>query len=348
MPKTKIIATLGPASNTPTTIRKMMVDGLDVVRLNFSHGTHQEHKKCIDTVRSLNKKYRRHIRILQDLEGPRIRIGRFKGIPGNVIPLKKRQIVFLTNKKKNDTPGMIPFDYPGPLADFKTGHFIYIDDGLIALQVKSRTKNYLAAEVIVGGTLKENKGVNIPDIKLKFQTISEKDKTDIRFGIKNNVDFIAQSFVRNKKDILSVRQLLGTHPACVIAKIENHDGIKNIDEIMDVSDGIMIARGDMGVSLPIYEVPVWQKILIKKCKQKKKFVITATQMLESMTEHTRPTRAEVSDVANAIFDGSDYCMLSAETAAGLYPVQSVLMMNQIIKFTESYIETIKRQKEKTP
>lgn len=276
MPKTKIIATLGPASNNATTLRKMMAAGLDVVRLNFSHGTRQGHQKCIDIVRGLNKKYRRHLRILQDLEGPRIRIGLFKGIPSKQIPLKKRQIVFLTNKKKNTPAEMIPFDYPGALADFKTGHFIYIDDGLIALQVKGRTKDALKAEVIVGGILKENKGVNIPDIKLKFQGLSEKDRTDIRFGIKNNVDFIAQSFVTDKKDILEVRRHLGKHPPLVIAKIENYDGIKNIEEIMDVCDGIMIARGDMGVSLPIYQVPVWQKILIKKCKQRKKFVITAT------------------------------------------------------------------------
>lgn len=337
MTKTKIIATLGPASNNPTVIRKMMESGLDVVRLNFSHGTHQGHQKCMEIVKSLNKKYRRHIRILQDLEGHRMRIGRFKGIPSKQIQLKKHDIVFLTNKETAKSADVIPFDYPGSLADFKRGHSIYIDDGLIALQVKGRTKDYLKAEVIVPGILKENKGINIPDIRLKFLAITEKDKTDIHFGIKNNVDFIAQSFVRNKKDILDIRRLLGKHTASVIAKIENYEGIKNIDEILDVSDGVMIARGDMGVSLPIYQVPVWQKILIKKCKQKKKFVITATQMLESMTGHIRPTRAEVSDVANAIFDGSDYVMLSEETAAGLYPVQTVLMMNQIIKFTEAYI-----------
>ena len=315
-----------------------MLAGMDVARLNFSHGTLTEHQNRIRIIRTLNKKYRRHIRILEDLEGYRIRIGIFQGIPSKQIPLKKRQFIFLTNKQKLFAPDIIPFDYPGSLTDFKTGHLIYIDDGLITLEVRAKTKDYLKTQVLVPGILKESKGINIPDIKLKFNDLTEKDKTDILFGIKNNCDFIAQSFVRDEKDILKIRKFIGAHPCTLIAKIENREGIQNIDKILDVSDGVMIARGDMGVSLPIYQVPVWQKILIKKCKQKNKFVITATQMLESMTEHLRPTRAEVSDVANAIFDGTDYCMLSAETAAGSYPVQSVLMMNQIIQFTENYLK----------
>jgi pyruvate kinase len=339
MPETKIIATLGPASDNPTILRKMMLAGMDVARLNFSHGTHPENQKRIENIRALNKKYRRHIRILQDLEGYRIRIGRFKNTPSKQIQLKKRQIVFLTNKEKISAKEVIPFDYPGSLNDFKAGQLIYVDDGLISLQVRSKTKDYLKTEVLIPGVLKEHKGINIPDIRLKFHDLTEKDKTDMGFGIKNNVDFIAQSFVRGKKDILNIRRFLGSFSCRIIAKIENREGIKNIDEILDVSDGIMIARGDMGVSLPIYEVPVWQKILIKKCKERKKFVITATQMLETMTERIRPTRAEVSDVAGAIFDGSNYVMLSAETAAGLYPVESVAMMNNIIKFTETYLHS---------
>ncbi|HAJ56180.1 MAG TPA: pyruvate kinase [Candidatus Omnitrophica bacterium] len=347
MVKTKIIATLGPASDNPTILRKMMLAGLDVARLNFSHGTHQEHLKRIQIIRDLNKKYRRSIKILQDLEGYRIRIGRFKGIPSKQISLKKKQPVLLTNREKTSSTDIIPFDYPGSLKDFKTGQFIYIDDGLITLQVKAKTKSHLKTEVIVPGVLKEHKGINIPEIRLKFRDITEKDKADISFGIENNVNFIAQSFVRTKKDILKIRELLGSFNCKVIAKIENREGINNIDGILKVSDGIMIARGDMGVSLPIYQVPVWQKILIKKCKEKNKFVITATQMLETMTERARPTRAEASDVANAIFDGSDYVMLSAETAAGLYPVESVAMMNEIIKFTEGYIARA-RQPEMRP
>jgi pyruvate kinase len=202
--------------------------------------------------------------------------------------------------------------------------------------VKSRDRNGIRAEVIVPGILKEHKGINIPDINLKFKGLTVKDKNNLLFGIANKVDFIAQSFVRSEKDIIRVREFIDQHKfnCPLIAKIENRQGIKNIDEIMEVSDGIMIARGDMGVSLPIYEVPIMQKMIIKKCNKRKKFVITATQMLESMTEHLRPTRAEVSDVANAILDGSDYVMLSGETAAGKHPIEAVQMMSDIIRFTE--------------
>jgi pyruvate kinase len=314
----------------------MMLAGTDVARLNFSHGTHAEHLHRIQLIRELNMKYRRHIRILQDLEGYRIRIGRFKR--KKTVQLKKRQTILLTNKSTSRSEETIPFDYEGSLRDIKNGSFLYIDDGTIALKTKSRTATHIKAEVVVPGILKENKGVNIPGIKLKFKDITAKDKRDLAFGIRNNVDFIAQSFVRNKRDILNIRDSINDSGGrCrIIAKIENRDGIKNIDEILDVSDGIMIARGDLGVSLPIYKVALLQKMIIKKCKQKRKFVITATQMLESMTENLRPTRAEVSDVTNAILDGSGYLMLSAETATGAHPAKVVKMMNDIIKFTESF------------
>jgi len=316
----------------------MMLAGMDVARLNFSHGSHEEQMARINFVRRLNKKYRRHIRILQDLEGYRIRIGRFKNRNKKSIELKKRQEVYL-GRRVNES-GVIPFDYDGPLRDIKRGSSIYIDDGNIALEVKSASRNYLKAEVLIPGILKENKGVNIPGIKLRFKDLTEKDKRDLQFGIKNRVDFIAQSFVRNKKDVLNVRNFVNrktTRPR-IIAKIENREGIRNIDEILGVADGIMIARGDMGVSLPIYEVPMIQKMIIKKCLKRKKMVITATQMLESMTERKRPTRAEVSDIANAILDGSGYLMLSGETAIGVYPALAVKMMNDIIKFTESALK----------
>ena len=340
MVKTKIICTLGPASGHITMLRKMMLAGMDVARLNFSHGNHKEHLARIDLIRKLNKKYRRHIRILQDLEGYRIRIGKFRSRSKKSIELKKRQIVYLSNQSNLNDSGIIPFDYDGSLCDIKTGSFIYIDDGYITLKVKSVSKKRIQAEVITPGTLKENKGVNIPGIKLRFKDLTEKDKTDLQFGIKNKVDFIAQSFVRNKKDVLNIRKILdsGSVNPGIIAKIENREGIKNIDEILKVADGIMIARGDLGVSLPVYEVPMLQKMIIRKCIKKKKMVITATQMLESMTEHKRPTRAEVSDIANAILDGSDYLMLSAESAIGAYPVETVKMMNDIIKFTESALK----------
>lgn len=315
-----------------------MLAGMDVARLNFSHGSHTEHRSRIGLIRRLNKQYRRHIRILQDLEGYRIRVGRFRDKKPRV--LKKKQVVLLTNKYSLAGGGVIPFDYRGRLADIKAGSFIYIDDGNIALQVKQRSGNYLKAETVVGGVVGENKGINIPGVKLNFKDLTAKDRIDLQFGIREKVDFIAQSFVRSRQDIINVREFINRNgfDCRLIAKIENREGVNNIDEILDVSDGIMIARGDMGVSLPIYEVPVLQKMIIKKCNRKKKFVITATQMLESMTGHLRPTRAEVSDVANAIIDGSDYVMLSAETAAGKYPVETVAMMNNVIKFTEQFMK----------
>lgn len=336
MPRTKIIATLGPACANATIIRKMMLVGLDVVRLNFSHSNHQEHKARLDIVRALNEKYRRHIKILQDLQGNRIRIGKLAN--HKPIELKKRQIVWLTQDNKIQKGDLIPFDYKGSLAGIKDGQFVYIDDGRIALMVKAKSKKILKTQVVLGGVLKENKGINIPGAKLEFPTITHRDRIDIEFAIANRVEYIAQSFVRDKKDILTVNSLVKDRlPHClVIAKIESREGIKNIDEIIKVSDGIMIARGDMGISLPIYEIPIIQKMIIKKCNRVKKPVITATQMLESMTENFLPTRAEVTDVANAILDGTDFVMLSAETAAGLYPVEAVKMMNEIIKFTEKY------------
>jgi len=342
MVKTKIICTLGPSSENATTLRKMILAGMDVARLNFSHGSHEEHIGRISVIRKLNKKYRRHIRILQDLEGYRIRIGKFKNRSKKFIELKKRQTVYLSNQSKVNDGGIVPLDYDGSLRDIKTGSFIYIDDGNIALRVKSASRKYVQAEVITPGILKDNKGVNIPGIKLTFKELTEKDRTDLRAGIKSEVDFIAQSFVRNKKDVLNVKKFVscGSARPRVVAKIENREGIKNIDGILEVADGIMIARGDMGVSVPIYEVPMLQKMIIKKCIKRKKMVITATQMLESMTENKRPTRAEVSDIANAILDGSTHLMLSGETAIGAYPVEAVKMMNDVIKFTEY---TLKRR-----
>ena len=334
MVKTKIICTLGPSSDNRTVLRKMMLEGMDVARLNFSHGKYASHIRRISLIRELNKKYRRHIRILQDLEGFRIRVGVFKG--GEDISLKKRQIVWLVQGHIIGCENVIPLDYEGSLSNIRAGQHIYIDDGKIALVVKSRENKRLKAEVVAAGVLKERKGINMPGVKISFSGLTEKDKQDIKLGIAHKVDFIAQSFVRSAKDVQAVRRIASAAlPHCgIIAKIENRQGIKNIDEIIEASDGIMIARGDMGVSLPIYEIPILQKMIIKKCNTAKKFVITATQMLESMTENPRPTRAEVADVANAILDGSDYVMLSAETAVGKYPAQTVKMMNDVIKFTE--------------
>jgi pyruvate kinase len=334
MVKTQIICTIGPASSSETVLRNMMLAGMDVCRLNFSHGNLPEFTQKINLIRLLNKKYRRRIKILGDLQGHRVRIGDLS----EPVKLKKCQILWLTQNKIKSTQEKVYFDYQGSLGAIKNGSHIFIDDGNIDLKVIAKTDTSLKTRVITGESLKAHKGVNIPDARLEFGAISYKDEEDIIFCEKNRVEYIAQSFVRSEKDIMEVRNILGPRSACrIIAKIENREGIRNINEIIKVSDGIMVARGDMGISIPVYEVPVIQKKIIKKCNKAGKFVITATQMLESMTENHVPTRAEVSDVANAILDGTDYVMLSAETAAGKYPVESVDMMNNVIKFTEGHI-----------
>ena len=333
MVKTKIICTLGPASSNETVVRKMMLAGMDVGRLNFSHGKPQELLQRIHLIRSLNAKYRRRVKLLGDLQGHRIRIGKLSA----PIALKKHQIIWLTQKNITGTEAAIPFDYQGRLSVIKKGQHVFIDDGNIALEVLSCANGRLKTRVAVPGLLKEHKGVNIPEAKLQFGKISAKDIEDALFCEKHGAEYIAQSFVRTKKDVLDVKGLLKKSSPCkIIAKIENREGIRNIDEIIKVSDGIMIARGDMGVSLPIYEIPIVQKMIIRKCNRAAKFVITATQMLESMVENLRPTRAEVADVANAIIDGTDFVMLSAESAVGKHPVEAVMMMNNIIKFTEKH------------
>ncbi|MFH1622169.1 MAG: pyruvate kinase [Candidatus Omnitrophota bacterium] len=342
IPKTKIIATLGPASCEYTTIRKMMLSGLDVARLNFSHATQKEHKNRIETTRALNKKYRRHIKLLGDLEGFRIRVGELK----KPINLKRKNIVYLEKDDLSDSDKVIPFDYQGDFRSFKKNQNIFIDDGNLVLRIIKVSDKSLQCQVEAGGILKARKGINIPNAKFRFSNLSTKDAEDIEFCIENKLDFIAQSFVRTRKDIKIIKDIVKSKlSSCkIIAKIENKEGIRNINEIIDESDGIMIARGDMGVSMPIYQIAIIQKEIIKKCNKKGKFVITATQMLESMTEHLRPTRAEVSDITNAIIDGSNFVMLSAETAVGKFPVQAVDMMNKIIKFTESSSIFKKRNK----
>jgi pyruvate kinase len=315
---------------------KMIRAGMDVVRLNLSHGSHKEHLKRILLVRELNKNYRRNIKILGDLEGYRLRIGRLKG--GIPVKVTKGQVLWLTQEKILGSGNLMPFDHDGSLGSIRNGQHVYIDDGNIALVVEGRKGKRLKTRVVIPGEIKERKGINMPGVKFGLKGLTEQDKRDIYFCVENEVDFIAQSFVRTKEDIEIIRERIAgcTHKPKLIAKIENREGIRNINEIIRVSGGIMIARGDMGVSLPIYEVPLIQKKIIRKCNRAKKPVITATQMLESMTEHRRPTRAEVSDVANAILDGTDYVMLSAESAVGKYPSETVEMMNKIIIYTEDH------------
>jgi pyruvate kinase len=342
MSKTKIIATLGPSSESYTVIMKMVMAGLEVVRLNFSHGTYEAHLNKMKIIERINGTYGRRIKVLQDLEGYRIRICHFKRNGEKL--LEKGKTVWLTSGEDTGESDVIPFDYQGDLARIKSGQLIYIDDGNIILRSEKPFARKVKALVVEGGVLKERKGVNMPGVNVPFSGVTEKDMKDMDFGIRHKVDYIAQSFVRTRDDIDRISEHMGKHhPACrIVAKIESKEAIRNIDSIIDASDGIMVARGDMGIAVPIYEIPVIQKMIIRKCNNKKKFVITATQMLEHMTEHSRPTRAEVTDVANAIIDGTNFVMLSEESAAGKYPVEAVKMMEKIIRYTEQHIKRVKR------
>ena len=334
MSKTGIICTLGPATRSIAVLKKMADAGMTVARSNFSHGTHKEHEKDFSLIRALNKKYGKNVKILVDLEGHRIRVGEIKD---GKTELKKKQKLILTNKPVTGNNKKIHIDYSNPLTDIKKGMEIFIDDGNLKLKVLSSKKDELVTEVYTDYVLKAHKGINIPRANLSFPPMEEKDYQDMLFALKHKADFIANSFVRKADDmrpLISILRSLKNTTCKLIAKIEDRSGIDNLSSILDACDGIMVARGDMGISIPLWTVPVVQKYIIKKCKSRKKFVITATQMLESMVENPIPTRAEVSDVANAIIDGSDYVMLSAETAVGKYPAQAAQMMGNIIKFTE--------------
>ncbi len=337
MIRTRIIATLGPASRTEAILRKMFISGLDIARLNFSHGSHSELLRLAKIVRTLNKKMRRSIKIMQDLEGYRIRIGKLH----RPVLLKKGTQLYLTQEDIVGSEKEISFDYQGPLEVIEPGTLIFVDDGKITLEVKAVGKKRLKAKVLTDGELKEHKGVNIPDAQLEFESFTQKDKRDIEVGINNHFDYIAQSFVRNAGDIRFVKDLVKPrHPRCqIFAKIESREALNNIDEIIDEADGIIVARGDLGICVPIYEIPVIQKEIVRKCREKNKPVVVATQMLDSMTKELIPTRAEVTDVANAILDGATHLMLSAETAVGKHPHKVVDMMNKIIKSTENYQKT---------
>ncbi len=328
---TRIICTLGPASSTEEVLTKMANRGMNVARLNFSHGDHAQHQEMIRLITKINKKNKYQIKILQDLEGFRIRVGTFRSDK----VLVKDQIVYMS---ASDDPSYdhIPFDFSEDIKCIKKGMEIFIDDGNLCLKVLDNRGKHLKLKVLQGGILKQRKGLNIPKLKLQSDIMTEKDICDLDFGIKNQVDYVAQSFVRNRKDIKKVVDLVKAKlpETKVIAKIENSEGVAHIDSIISACDGIMVARGDMGVSLPIYKVPIIQKYIIRRCIRKKKFVVVATQMLESMTTHNRPTRAEVADVANAVLDGTDFVMLSGETAVGKYPARTIQLMSQIIEYTE--------------
>ncbi|MFH1046490.1 MAG: pyruvate kinase [Candidatus Omnitrophota bacterium] len=339
MTRTKIIATLGPASANETVLRKMIRSGLDMVRLNFSHSTTAGHIKNIALVRALNRKMGRAVAIMQDLEGYRIRVGGLK----RPVLLKKNARFYLTQEGILGNELTASFDYPGPLKAIPLGSLIYIDDGKVLLRVVGREKKGLNTKVAIGGLLKERKGINIIDVNLPFKALTEKDRRDVQVAIRYNLEYLAQSFVRSAQDIRLLQGILREHKSdCkIFAKVENKMALENIDEIISQADGIIVARGDLGICLPIYKVPVFQKEVIKKCRLAAKPVVVATQLLESMTEEKLPTRAEVSDVANAILDGATHLLLSGETAVGKHPQKVIAMMNTIISNTEHYQDELR-------
>ena len=336
--KTKIVCTLGPASEKEEVLRELIQNGLNVCRMNFSHGSHEEHKGRIDLVKKVREELGQPTAILLDTKGPEIRTGQFDAPE---VLLEEGQTFTITMKDVMGNKEMCTVSYKGLAEDVKPGNTILIDDGLVGLTVKEVNGDDIVCVVENSGIVKNHKGVNVPGVKVNLPAITEKDRSDIEFGIEQGIDFIAASFVRKVSDVLAIREILEENNATdikIISKIENQEGVDNLDEIIAVSDGIMVARGDLGVEIPTEEIPVVQKLMISKCNEAGKPVITATQMLDSMIRNPRPTRAEVTDVANAIYDGTDAIMLSGETAAGKYPVEAVKTMATIAKRTEKTID----------
>ncbi|MFP4698593.1 MAG: pyruvate kinase [Eubacteriales bacterium] len=338
MKKTKIICTIGPTSEKENVLIKLIENGMDIARLNFSHGDHEEHLRRINLIKKARKKLQIPVAILLDTKGPEIRTGIFEN---GKATLKDGEEFLLTIKEVLGNNNKCSVTYKNMVDDIKIGDTILIDDGIIELKVKNVTESDVLCTVVSGGNIANRRGVNIPDVKTNLPPITEKDKRDILFGIENNVDFIAASFVRDANAVCEIRKLLKEKNAehiQIIAKIENQEGLNNIDEIIKVSDGIMIARGDLGVEIPTEKIPVVQKKIIKKCNEACKPVITATQMLDSMIRNPIPTRAEVTDVANAIYDGTDAIMLSGETAMGKYPLETLKTMVRIALVTEETLD----------
>lgn len=339
MKKTKIVCTMGPATDDKEVLRSIIRNGMDVARFNFSHGTHPEQKKRMDMLKMVREEEHSNTAILLDTKGPEIRTGVLKG--GKKVMLEAGSMLTLTAAEIEGDAGKVSITYSGLADDVDRGKRILIDDGLIELEVVKKDGADIVCKVLNGGELGERKGVNVPNVPVRLPAITEKDKEDIRFGVEQGVDFIAASFVRNAECILEIKAYLKSLHAQytpVIAKIENAEGIQNIDEIIRAADGIMVARGDLGVEIPAEELPYLQKMLIQKCNRNFKTVITATQMLDSMIRNPRPTRAEVTDVANAVYDGTDAVMLSGETAAGKYPVEALKMMVHIVENAEQHLD----------
>ena len=330
--KTKIVATVGPASNSKDMLRALIKEGVDVFRLNFSHGTHEDHLKVIKNVRELNKELGTKICLLQDLQGPKIRVNEME--PN--VTIERGQDLIITTKEALGNNKVVSTSYKNLPMDCKVGDMILIDDGKIELKVKEVRSDDVLTEVVYGGLLKSRKGINLPFTKVSAPSLTEKDLKDLEFGLQNDVDWIALSFVRKAFDIQSMRSIIDSHgsAARIVAKIEKPEALSNIDEIIAETDGVMVARGDLGVEIWMEEVPMVQKMLVEKCNRAGKPVIVATQMMESMIENPRPTRAETNDVANAVMDGADALMLSAETASGKYPLEVIRSMVRTVASVE--------------
>ncbi len=338
MKKTKIVCTMGPNTNDRELMRQLIRNGMDVARFNFSHGDHAEQKGRMDLLKQLREEEHANTAILLDTKGPEIRTGVLEG--GKKVYLEKDDEFILTKEEITGNHKRVSITYAGLVEDVVKGTRILIDDGLIELQVTGTTETDIICTVLNGGELGERKGVNVPNVSVRLPAITQKDKEDIKFGVEQDIDFIAASFVRNAECILEIKAYLKELNAPyipIIAKIENAEGIQNIDEIIRAADGIMVARGDLGVEIPAEELPYLQKMLIQKCNANFKTVITATQMLDSMMRNPRPTRAEVTDVANAVYDGTDAVMLSGETAQGKYPLESLNMMVHIVENAEKHL-----------
>ena len=336
MRKTKIICTIGPASENEQVLTQMCKAGMNVARLNFSHGSHEEHKKKIDLVKSVREKLDLPIAIMLDTKGPEYRIGTFA--EGSVTVTTGETFTFTTDNVAGDH-SRVSVNYKDLIKNLSVGDRILVNNGLVIFEVAELKDNNAICNVIVGGTLSNRKSMSFPNKVMPGPFLSEQDKSDLLFGIENDVDFVAASFVSTKQDVVEMRQFLNEHGGQnidIIAKIENRSGVDNVEQICEACEGIMIARGDLGVEIPFVEVPAVQKLLISKCRMLGKRVITATEMLESMIFNPRPTRAEISDVANAVYDGSSAIMLSGESAAGKYPVEAVRNMAQIAEYTEQH------------
>ena len=341
MRKTKILATIGPACSDVETIKTLMRSGMDAARINFSHGTYERHTETVNKVKAAREALGLYIPLILDTKGPEIRIKTFQEEP---VYLKQGTNFTLTTEDIEGDEERVSVTYCDLHKDVKIGSRILIDDGLVELRVESIADTDIICKVINEGPLSSRKGVNIPDVYVNLPPLTEQDVSDLKFGIKTGFDFVAASFIRSANDVLNIRAMLeenGGQYVKIIAKIESRDGVENIDSILEVADGIMVARGDLGVEIPPEEVPIVQKMLIRRANMLGKLVITATQMLESMTKNPRPTRAEANDVANAIFEGTDIVMLSGETAIGNYPVESVSMMARIAQSVENSSEYLK-------